>query len=135
MHLYFICASIGHMEKVLKNKGLKVTPGRLEILEVLSSDDKPKTAEDVYKKLKKKYDLVTIYRNLEAFEDKGIIFKESVNKKDFYYLAQSQHHHIVCRTCEKMECIPCSHEKFSIKNFSQIKHQLLLTGICKKCIK
>ena len=123
------------MKKVLKNNGLKTTPGRLEILRTLSINDKPKTAEEIYKKLKKQYNLVTIYRNLEKFEEKKIIFKESINKKDFYYLAKTQHHHIICRRCEKIECVPCSRQKFHIKNFSQIKHQLLLTGICSKCAK
>lgn len=135
MHLQQAYVIIKYMENILKENNLKITLGRLEILRVLSIDNKPKTAEEIYKKMKKKYDLVTIYRNLELFNSKEIIFKENANKKDFYYLAKSQHHHIICRDCEKMECIPCSHKQFSINNFSQIKHQLLLTGICLKCSK
>lgn len=123
------------MENIIKNKGLKVTPGRIDILGCLNKDNRPKTAEEIYKKLSQRYDLATIYRNLETFEKKGVIFKESVDKKDYYYLAESKHHHIVCRLCKKMQCIPCSHQKFNIKNFTNIKHQLLLTGVCNECHK
>lgn len=122
-------------EKLLKKIGLKVTPGRLEMLEILSKSDTPKTAEYLHQALGKKHDLVTIYRNLENFENKGLIFKENLGKKDYYYLAESPHHHIVCQNCEKMECVPCSHAKFNIKNFTHIKHRLLLLGVCSRCAK
>src|SRR3989344_775366 len=121
------------MEKLLKKNNLKVTPGRIDILNLLSLGDAPKTAETIYKSLKKKYDLVTVYRNLESFEKKGLLFKETAGKKDYYYLASSPHHHIVCRNCQKMESVPCSHQQFTAKNFTEITHQLLLTGVCRQC--
>lgn len=133
MRLFYICDKLAHMKKMLRQKGLKATPGRLAMLEFLANKKKPQTAEDIHKALKKSCDLVTVYRNLEKFEQKNLIFKESVNKKDYYYLSDSQHHHIVCRGCEKIECIPCSHQKFNIKNFIKVKHQLLLTGLCRQC--
>ena len=68
------------MEKLLKKNNLKVTPGRIDILNLLSLGDAPKTAETIYKSLKKKYDLVTVYRNLESFEKKGLLFKETAGK-------------------------------------------------------
>ena len=121
------------MEKLLRKHHLKVTPSRIDIFDLLSHGDTPKTAETIYKSLKKKHDLATIYRNLENFEKKGLIFKETAEKKDYYYLAESPHHHIVCRNCKKMECVPCSHQRFEAKNFTEIKHQLLLTGLCRQC--
>lgn len=123
------------MEKLLRQNGLKATPGRLAMLKFLSQKGKPQTAETIYKGLKEQFDLVTIYRNLEKFRQKNLVFKESLAKKDFYYMDQSPHHHIVCENCETMECVPCSHQKFTIKNFTNIKHQLLLTGICRQCAK
>ena len=121
------------MEKTLKENNLKVTPGRLKILKILSQSAAPKTAGFIYKALRQKIDLVTIYRNLEKFAEKEIVFRQPVGSKDYYYLAPARHHHIICLGCEKIECVPCAHRKFLVKNFTGIRHQLLLKGLCKTC--
>lgn len=133
LHLYFSYDIYRYMQKILKNNKLKITPCRVDILEIMNKTKDPQTAMTIYKKLKNKSDLVTVYRNLEKFIAKQIIFKETIFNQDYYYLANNQHHHIICRDCQKMQCIPCTHKKISIKNFSQIKHQFLLTGLCKNC--
>ncbi|NUM25827.1 MAG: transcriptional repressor [Candidatus Buchananbacteria bacterium] len=121
------------MQNILKKSGLKNTACRKHIIGVLIKTHEPISAETLYQKLKKQYDLVTIYRNLAAFEQKGIVFKEHINKIDRYYIDNAQHHHITCTSCGKTECVPCTHNNFKIKNFINIKHQLVLSGICQGC--
>ena len=123
------------MTKILNKYGLKNTACRQAILDILSKSHQPIAAETIRQKLKNRYNLVTIYRNLSAFEQKGMIFKENINRIDCYYMDDAQHHHVVCNNCGKMECIPCTHDQLKIKNFINVKHQLVLTGTCQKCFK
>ncbi len=117
----------------LKRAGYKLTKPREILLDYLSKNDHPKSAGDIYKGIKKKLDKVTVYRILEVFEDVGVVFKEHNDTESLYYLAEEQHHHIICRKCGRSECVPCQHMFNSIKNFKNIKHQLTLTGLCNKC--
>ena len=121
------------MENILRQNKLKVTPGRLAILKYLSANRRPVSAETIHAKLRQRADLVTIYRNLEAFERAGIVFRETIGKTDCFYLADTPHHHIVCRHCEAISCLPCDHTTFSVPNFKNVTHQLVLTGTCKAC--
>jgi len=93
------------------------------------------SVQNIYDSLRHKLDKVTVYRVLNILEEVGVVFKEYNNKEAFYYLANKQHHHIICQKCGKSQCIPCNHIFNNIKNFSQVKHQLVLTGICNKCNK
>jgi len=120
---------------IIKKFGLKITPARVDILSLLSGDETPISTELIYKKLKEKYDLATIYRNMSIFVQKGAVFLETIGHSDRYYLSNSEHHHIVCRSCDAVSCIPCEHKggKLKVKGFSDVSHRLLLTGLCKKC--
>ena len=122
------------MKNLLEKTGLKNTPCRLAIIELLSKSKTPFTAEVIHQALKKIYDLATIYRNLESFEKKGLVFKETISRVDYYYLGNANHH-IICRVCSAIECVPCNHHKFNVNNFTNISHQLLLTGVCNRCAK
>ncbi|MBU1202766.1 transcriptional repressor [Patescibacteria group bacterium] len=120
---------------ILKQSGYKLTRPRQLILEYLKKNEHPIAAGDIYKALKNKIDKVTVYRILGVFEKLGIVFKEFSGKEFLYYLSGKQHHHIICQKCGYSQCIPCSHVFKGIKNFKNIKHHLVLTGLCNKCSK
>lgn len=121
--------------EVLKKAGLSSTKPRQLIIDLLSQDKSLLSAGDIFKVLADKIDKVTVYRNLEALEKAGLVFRELSGKETLYYLADKQHHHISCEKCGLTQCLPCEHIFKKIKNFSQIKHQLVLTGVCNKCNK
>src|SRR3989338_6036144 len=102
------------METILRQKQLKATPGRLAMLKCLAANRRPISAETIHARLKQRVDLVTIYRNLETFERAGIVFRETIGKTDCFYLADTPHHHIVCRSCEAVVCVPCDHKTVSV---------------------
>ena len=121
---------------VLKNKGYKITKNRdLVIAYFKKNKKKLSSAKELYSQLKGQMDRVTVYRILEVLEQAGIIFKEQLGKESFYYLGAKKHHHIICQKCGYIECIPCKHAFENIKNFNNISHQLILTGLCNKCNK
>lgn len=117
----------------LKQAGYKLTMPREELIDFLSKHQAPIAAIDIYQALKKQMDKVTVYRVLEVLEKVGIVFRETIDEKNLYYLAEEEHHHIVCRQCSHIECVPCNHFKIKVSNFKNIKHNLSLSGLCKKC--
>ncbi|MFH0804866.1 MAG: hypothetical protein V1916_01575, partial [Patescibacteria group bacterium] len=50
-----------------------------------------------------------------------------------YYLAPAEHHHVVCRRCHRVECVPCHVEFRAPRSFRDIDHRLSLTGTCTSC--
>lgn len=117
----------------LQQAGYKLTKPRTLVLDFLAKKHKPQAAASIYQNLKNKLDRVTVYRVLMVLEKVGLVFREQSGAEALYYLAEKQHHHIICSQCGYIQCVPCNHVFKKIKNFNQIKHQLVLTGLCKKC--
>lgn len=131
------------MLKTLKNNGLRITKGRIAVLKALSSEKYPADIETLYKKLnKKEIDLVTLYRIIAIFEEKGIVKRVNLKKDTaFYELCQNHHHHMICIKCEKIEDFEnkdlenllkkISRNSLKFKNITD--HSLELFGLCRGC--
>src|SRR5882724_1153047 len=93
------------LKSLLKEKGFKVTPGRLSILSILNKKHIPLSAEDIFKDLKgKKTDYATVYRTLASFEKAGIIKRVDLHKDEVYFeIVGDHHHHLVCTGCGTIE--------------------------------
>ncbi|MBU1895799.1 transcriptional repressor [Patescibacteria group bacterium] len=120
-------------ENILKAKGYKITRPRVAVLDLLTKQTKPLSVKEIFVKLKREHDLASIYRILKLLEEVEITFAEAIGGEKYYHLGKDQHHHIVCQKCGHVECLPCNHLFNKIKNFTNIKHQLTLTGVCNKC--
>ena len=129
--------------RTLKEKGLRVTEPRRAIIQVLAVADRPMSAEDIFLEVKQSHpcDLATVYRNMEACTDAGILQKCMLeNGKLLYELTNGKdhHHHIICRKCERTEridlCLGEEMEEYGRKlGFSEVGHVLELYGICADC--
>lgn len=128
----------------LKKFGLKMTKNRLAILNVFEEDCKPVSAEYVFKKLKNKVNIVTVYRTLESFEVIGILKRVDIHKEAVHYeLVGHHHHHIVCTECDVVESFDgCNVDKLSKEvinkssKFSTInQHSFELFGVCNTCLR
>jgi Fur family ferric uptake transcriptional regulator len=131
---------------LLKEHKLKATPARLAILELFESAGcKALNAEEIHTRLRtKKIDLVTVYRTLTSFEERGIFNRVDLHKDSVCYeLAKHHHHHIVCTACGLIEGFDaCNIDQLSKKalasssKFKAIsQHSLELFGVCKSCAK
>jgi Fe2+ or Zn2+ uptake regulation protein len=128
------CININTMEnyeKLLTQTHYKLTKPRKQILKTLFQTKKPLSATQIKQK-NQNINLASIYRNLKLLTSLNIIFNETINSELFYYLDKKPHHHIICKICGRTECLPCTHV-FHLKNFKNISHQLILTGICNHC--
>jgi Fur family peroxide stress response transcriptional regulator len=93
--------------KVLSDKGLKVTPQRVAVLEALYEIKNHPSAEQIRQKLHARYPSIaigTIYNILDTFCEQGIIKKVKTDS-DFvrYDVDMERHHHIYCENCNHIE--------------------------------
>ncbi len=81
---------------------MRTTKHREEILATLAHSNQALTAGDIHVLLPH-INLVTIYRNLEAFALAGAIKKLHLDTNEAYFEYQDHpHHHAICDTCEKI---------------------------------
>ncbi|AYE33484.1 Fur family transcriptional regulator [Clostridium septicum] len=127
----------------LKEKEIKVTKGRVALLNILESSDSGLSADDLYDECKRQgvnLNLSTIYRSLELFEENGVIKRIAVgNGPSIYAMKKESHEHILkCDICNRLVKIPCPIDQIEeiIKKevgFSLTEHKLELKGICDIC--
>lgn len=132
-----------NLREILKNSNLKITKNRLLVLEFLILNSKPLSVEDIFKKLKTA-DQVTIYRILNQFVLKDIVYQTDFRSGKAYFEFQNHHHHhIVCKDCGHFEevdiCLPTNFIKKVQSNSQKFKkisdHALEFFGLCNTCDK
>lgn len=131
--------------RYVKDKKLRDTKQREEIIKEFLSTDKHITAEELYYRLKKRdpnIGYATICRTLKLMSECGIAneIKLGSNKTRFEQKFEHEHHdHLICLKCgqfieAKDNNIERLQEKLAKKyKFSSKYHKLEIYGICKKC--
>jgi Fe2+ or Zn2+ uptake regulation protein len=130
--------------QLLRGAGLKVTPARLELLSVLSKNDRPLTVTEIATKLPD-INQITIYRALIAMVEVAMVRRVDVQHAYAHYelvATRKHHHHAICSQCGKIEdvdaCLPESLEKGVLKHLKEFSsltgHALEFIGICKQCV-
>ncbi len=129
--------------ETLKQKGLKLTPQRRLIIDVIHEAHSHLSAEDIISYVQQRMPGVnksTIYRTLAILEEAKCIYKsESDNHCIYHHAEESHHHHLVCRCCGKS--IDCAEDIFnetekSIEERYGYKvhfHHMLVFGLCRDC--
>ena len=125
----------------LRQAGLKSTPGRRAVLQVLEKASSPLSPEQIHAKVGSEVcDRTTVYRILESLGEAGLVQRVILGGKTLYLHEESNHHHhhIVCRKCRATVCldeclISPLEKKAKQLGFHDIRHSLQLTGLCSKC--
>ena len=93
--------------KILAENGLKVTPQRTAVLEVVMNLHNHPTTEDIAQYLRLSFPHIpigTVYNILETFVEKGIVSKVKTDGEVMRYdPVQEKHHHIYCVDSERIE--------------------------------
>ena len=127
----------------LKNSGLKLTPQRILITDILHDARGHLTAGEIIGHVQAKMPGVnksTIYRTLDILEKAGCVYKtEQGNEFIYHHNDEGHHHHLICRRCGKtVECdegIFAPLQKSLVKKYGfrvDFKH-LVMNGICEEC--
>lgn len=139
---------IDKIKSVLKKGGLKLTPQRLTILDVvIGQEGEHLTIEEINSKVKEvkpEIGVATVYRTILLFEELGIVRKLDLNDGVYRYELNHEeelhgHHHLVCSVCGKVEEVRDdlldSVENIIEKDYRfRIKdHSLKFYGLCSDC--
>ena len=127
----------------LKEKGLKVTPQRIAIIEVLiEQGDLHPGARLVYKEAKKKkksLSLSTAYATLNEFSRHGIIKTlEFDTMENRYETNREEHINLICERCKKIldYMVPFAVNQGDVvkeTGFSVTDTRLEYYGLCREC--
>ena len=119
------------IEKLTNNKNIKLTTARKIILEILVNSNKPLSYEDIKNELS--MDKATFYRNITKFEEENLIDSfESNDKKRYFEIQEKKHSHFICTSCSNIECI---HKKLDLNLGDYQINNVVIKGICPKCLK
>lgn len=112
------------------------------MVKVMMGLDRPVTAEELRQLAGfRPTDLVTVYRNLEAFEIAGFLQRLLMENGTqlFEMITPGDHyHHLICRECHCVERIEyCLAEELTRharrRGFNEIAHTLEIFGVCPSC--
>lgn len=127
----------------LRAKGLRVTPQRLVILDVLQHSDQHLSAEEIFAVVQARFpstDISTVYRTLETLVGLGMVQKVSLGENhDHYEWAEVPHHHLVCVKCggvtevgddvlDTVRSLLADHYRFR-----PARAHLEIEGVCERC--
>ncbi len=127
--------------KKLKDRGLKATPQRLILLNIIEECGHV-DIEFLYKRLKETIPTIsisTVYNNVKKLQDAGIIKEVSISAfKPLYETNISEHIHLVCIKCRKI--IDFYVDKEEIKKFFSsitkkeiLSFEITLFYLCEEC--
>ena len=129
----------------LKEKGLKLTPQRILITDIIHDAKGHVTAGEIIEHVQSIMPGVnksTIYRTLDILEEAGCVYKsEMCNEFVYHHNIRGHHHHLMCSRCGKtIECDEGtfdSMQKTLMKKYgfhADFKH-LIVNGLCDNCRK
>ena len=120
-----------NIEEITNENNIKLTSARKVILEILINSEKPLSYEDIKNELS--MDKATFYRNITKFEEGNMINSfESNDKKRYFEIRKTKHSHFICTICSNIECI---HEKLNLNLKDHQVDNIVIKGICPKCLK
>lgn len=131
--------------RFIRNKNLRHSEQRLQIMDVFLKTEKHLSAEDLYDMVRKKNPSIgyaTIYRTMKLLTEAGLCRELQADDRTTRYehLHNHEHHdHLICTECGKMvefevPEIEDLQEKTARENGFILKnHRLELYGLCSNC--
>jgi Fe2+ or Zn2+ uptake regulation protein len=129
----------------LKTQGLKLTPARLAIIEVLCTRKMPVAVSELIAELAGrgiKADRATVYREIGFMQKREIVeqiqFGDRV--KRYELVDEGHHHHLVCIECGKVVDVPLADDLHAAERaiarktgYRIERHSLEFFGACPEC--
>ena len=133
-------------DKVLQEKGYRLTPQRMLVIESLHNADSHISAEEIYEQFHARYphsNISTVYRTLELLKKLNLVTETDFGEgRVRYHVAEkSHHHHLVCRNCGKIidldESVLFPLKDILLRDYAfeaDLRH-LAISGECSDCRK
>ncbi len=137
------------MEKLydrLRQQGLRITPVRRSMLQVMTEHGQPITVLELHDQLHcqgLKPHKATLYRQLETLVEHGVVQTVQLSDEVTYYEIQTHHHHhFTCTDCQSIHCITDERledqihdleRKLERSGVTSCRHHFFLSGLCADC--
>lgn len=133
-----------NLQELLKERGLKATPMRMAVLEILE-ESKHARSQSELQDILVDFDRVTLYRTLNTLNDKGIIHVAMTHDQDTFYAMceaecddHSHHHnhiHFKCEACKKVSCLHVDNDfGLKIEGYQINDISVMASGKCATCL-
>ncbi len=135
--------SVQEVLETLRAKGMKITPQRIAILEILEDNTSHPSAEQIYQELNQRYPSIsftTVYNTLETLCKIGQVQMLNIDHERRHYDPDtSTHHHAMCRHCghimDVFEDYSDLRAPRQLKDSFTIQaHQVQFYGVCHRCM-
>lgn len=133
--------------KYIRDKNLKFTQQREEVLKTFLKAERHFTTEELYTLVKKKNSKIgyaTVYRTLKLIDKSGLArevdFGDGILRFEHKF-GHNHHDHLVCVKCGRyIEVINSEIEKLQDElskkhKFTPLRHKMQIFGICHRCKK
>jgi Fur family ferric uptake transcriptional regulator len=130
--------------QILREKGYKLTPQRIMVLDTLHKAEEHITAPEIYARVRVKYPGInksTVYRTLELLKKMGLVAETKLGGESLYYhhTEKGHHHHLVCQRCgqvidlDETMLSPLKNALRQKYNFEADLKHLAIFGHCLRC--
>jgi len=131
------------IKHILKSHKLRVTEGRVDVLEFFIRKNRALSFKDLEDEFKDS-DRVTLYRTLNSFTERGVLHKipddsgfatyglchDTCSSEDHKH----DHMHFKCNECGNIECLEQNIPPVTIPGYKVTEANLILKGICNICV-
>lgn len=126
----------------LRERGYRVTPQRMAVVEALLDAPSHPTAEDIHRKVVRRFPMVslaTVYKTLHVLRELGIIGDVKVDGRSHFDRDARPHPHLICLRCGQVADSPIDieaaipEEALAEQGFRVEGYSLEIFGICRRC--
>jgi Fur family peroxide stress response transcriptional regulator len=139
-------SDLNTLKSALHDAGMRITPQRVAICELLTASDEHPTAAMIYEELKPRFaslSLATVYNTLETLVGLGVVnvLGHAGDDKVHYDADTEPHVNLACISCSKIIDIPSEHvthldeEITSASGYKLLGARVLYYGLCPSCQK
>jgi Fur family ferric uptake transcriptional regulator len=130
--------------KELQEKGYRLTPQRMMVVEALHGGTNHISAEEIYDQVRAKYpyaNISTVYRTLELLKELSMVTETELGdgKVRYHPAEKGHHHHLICQQCgaiiDLTEDVLSGLEKELLCEYgfqADLRH-LAVFGLCSRC--
>lgn len=139
--------SVEDASDLLKTVGLRKTFTRINVIQCLAQQTAPITHAMVTEQLSPLgFDASTVFRGLSDLVDAAIVSRLDVGDRIWRFelrdelpalnTLQRLHPHVVCRICERLECLGMQHHSAEEKQLADWHiEEVFFRGICADCLR
>jgi len=131
-------------ERRLRAAGVRVTPQRQLVLDILAGADAHLDANDIYERGRRhdqSLSLSTVYRTLGVLKEIGLVRELHLDCEQHHYelAGKDEHSHLVCQACGRVievdssAFVRAAQAVGQMHGFEVTDAQVELTGYCDQC--